>query len=288
MNHVEKIKQYSEYYNLCTQGKAALLDYARQISADDAMLADALEIKNKIASGNIKALRGKSAQFAAFVYTLAIEDMEALYKAKNIPQDVFIATVSALGLGLIEHHAKHNEWGLSVDNVEFVRCLRGEVFRLGRLQFLPITISDYWLPPKLFNHPLALGDLSLEVYIPRDGKLCESACLASFALAKTFFPKLGYAFKAFHCCSWLFDPALAQLLPMDSNIVKFQKMFTIFKYEVNNIGLYSVWGNADESKIRNDPTEFPTDTLLRRKLIEYNVSGGIMQDGVGYRLVDAG
>jgi len=98
MNEFEKFEKYFEYYNLCDEGREILLEAAKKICADENMLSEALRIKNKLAniyfnSTNSNAdeiysavheeFKGKSAQFGAFVYTLAIEDMENLYKEKK-------------------------------------------------------------------------------------------------------------------------------------------------------------------------------------------------------------
>jgi hypothetical protein len=111
----------------------------------------------------------------------------------------------------------------------------------------------------------------------------EAACLDSFEQAKEFFPKyFGLDFKAFGCFTWLFDPAFEKLLPPDSNIIKFQNLFTRFSWGSENYGgLFYVFVNITKENIK----DAPTDTSFRKKLVGHILSGGIMQCGGGYRVV---
>jgi GNAT-like C-terminal domain/N-acyltransferase N-terminal domain len=81
----------------------------------------------------------------------------------------------------------------------------GRLSELGRLQF-----EDH-------------GDGVLDVHIPETGPLEEDACDASFARAREIYPEHRTA----TCHSWLLDPALAEVLPADSNIVRFQRRFAL-------------------------------------------------------------
>lgn len=296
MKELEKFEKYFEYYNLCEEGKEVLLKAAKEICADESMLSKALRIKNKIAnmhfdSTNSNAdeiyaavneeFKDKSTQFGAFVYTLAIEDMENLYKEKNIPHDILIATINELAISINQHHDESNEWGF--DGYSWlIHHLRGRMFRLGRLIFEIAYISEWHLQPEESKPDLKLGDPFLSIHISRGERLDESAVLKSFEIAKEFFPKvLNFDFKAFGCSTWLFDPAFEKFLPYDSNIMKFRRFFAIYKYWENDDGLGHVFGNITKENIK----DAPTDTYLRKKLVEHILSGGIMQIGAGFRLV---
>jgi len=293
---LEKFEKYLEYCNLCEEGKAVLCEAARKICAEENMLSEALQIKNKIAnlafdSANNDEIysivneefKGKSVQFGAFVYTLAIEDMEKLYKEKNIPHDILMATISELALSMNQKHTESNEWGF--DSYSWlIHHLRGRMFRLGRLVFEIAYISEWHLQPEESKPNLKLGDPILSVHIPGDGKLDESACLESLEKAKEFFPKvLNFNFKAFWCCTWLFDPAFEKFLPLDSNIMKFRKLFKICKYFEYNDGLGNVFGHLHITK--DNIKDAPKDTRLRKGIVEHILSGGIMQCGGGFKLV---
>jgi len=293
INELEKFEKYLEYYNLCEDGREVLSEAAKKICADENMLSEALKIKNKIANISFDStnpdeiysavneeFKDKSAQFGAFVYTLAIEDMEKLYKEKMIPRDILIATITELSISINQHHEEGNEWGF--DGYSWlIHHLRGRMFRLGRLVFEIAYIIDWHLTPTALQIGLKMGDPFLSVHIPRGGRLDESACFESFEIAKEFFPKvLNFDFKAFGCFSWLFDPAFGKLLLSDSNILKFQSLFTVTRYWENYDGLDHVFVNITKDNIK----DAPTDTRLRKKLVEYVLSDGIMQCGGGFRL----
>jgi hypothetical protein len=286
----EKFEKYSEYYTLCEEGRQVLLEAAEKICADENLCAEAIEIKNRLVDPSIKfdgdaELKGKSPQFGAFVYTLAIEDMEKLYKEKNIPRDILIDTINDLAVWINHNHEWNNEWGFSQYGW-IIHHIRGNLFKLGRLQFelAKVKYEEWDSPPDDLKLVLKAGDPYLGVHIQRGGKLDESACLESFDMAKEFFPKyLNYNFKAFGCFSWLFDPNFEKLLPPDSNILKFQQLFPARWTYKNEAywGLNYLFVNITKENIK----DAPTDTYFRKKIVEHLLSGGIMQSGGGYRLV---
>ncbi|MCL2518752.1 MAG: acyltransferase domain-containing protein [Oscillospiraceae bacterium] len=255
-----------------------------------------MRIKNKIANLSFDStnndeiytavnelFKDKSAQFGAFVYTLAIEDMEKLYKEKNIPHEILIATINELALSINQKYIESNEWGF--DSYSWlIHHLRGKMFRLGRLVFEIAYFTEWHLQPDESKPDLKLGNPILHVHIPGDGKLEESACHESFEIAKEFFPKvLNFDFKAFWCCTWLFDPAFEKFLQSDSNIIKFRKLFTIFKYFEYDDGFGNAFGHLYITK--ENIKDAPTDTRLRKGIVEHILSGGIMQCGGGFRLI---
>lgn len=283
----EKFEKYSAYYELCGEGREILRKAAKKICGDETLSMSAVTLKNKLAdlSYEFKAgeeFKDKSAQFGAFVYTVAIEDMEKLYKEKKIPNDIFLATIHDLSVWINRHHDWFGEWGFSQYGWLLIH-LRGKIFKLGRLQFEPARIGEWNLPPEESGLNLKIDDPFLSVHIPRGGKMDEAACLDSFEQAKEFFPKyFNYDFKAFGCFTWLFDPNFKKLLPPESNIIKFQKLFNIYKHgDESYTGLEYIFVNITKENIK----DAPTDTSFRKAIVEHILSGGIMQGGSGYRLV---
>ena len=286
----EKFEKYLGYYDLCDEGRNALRESAKKICADENLCAEAQKIRKNLADSQYYfkpdvEFKDKSAQFGAFVYTLAIEEMEKLYREKNIPDDIFDDTINDLGVWINKHHEWTGEWGFS-EYSWIIDHIRGNIFKLGRLQFemAKVKFEEYDSPPDELKLAIKDGDPFLSVHIPRGGKLDEAACLESFERAKEIFPKyLNFNFKAFGCFTWLFDPAFKKLLPPDSNIVKFQNLFPfLWVYDREAYwGLNYVFVNITKENIK----DAPTDTFLRKKLVEHILSGGIMQSGGGYRLV---
>jgi hypothetical protein len=130
------------------------------------------------------------------------------------------------------------------------------------------------------------GDPSLFVHIPagwRRGPLEAAAVEDSLAQAEQFFPRHfpRHDYRAMQTVTWLLDPQLADHLPADSNIVKFQSFFQ----------LAPVAGASDRQTIerafgRTFPgwQDAPQDTALRRALVAHALAGGHWRNGGGFRL----
>jgi len=286
MNVLETFEKYFMYYapSLCDEAREVLFESAKQICADEKLLAEALDIKNNLADASRdfkpdEEFKDKSAQFTAFVFTLAIEDMEKIYNAKNISHDILTDTISDLAVWINRHKNWTGEWGFSQPGW-LILHIRGRIFKLGRLQF---ETSKMWDGVTLKSGDIIhKGEDYLNIHIPRGGRMDEAACLESFERAKEFFPKvLNYDFKAFGCHTWLFDPAFEKLLPPDSNILKFQRLFEIFPGGEDFGGLDYVFINITKENIK----DAPENTYFQKTLKEYILSGGIMQSAPGYRLV---
>ena len=279
----EKFEKYLAYYDLCEEGRQSLRESAKQICGDPHQSARALEMKSKLADTALEVnldeeFKGTPPGFGAFVFTLAIEDTERLYEQKNIPRGVLLETIQDIGVWIQRNRDWTGEWGFTQYGW-LVLHMRAKIFKLGRLQFEPKKIETP--PPENLGLNLKAGDPYLNVHIPRGGKLDAEACLESFERAKRFFPEvLGYDFVAFGCFTWLFDPAFETLLPPDSNILKFQKMFTLLPGEEGYWGLDYVFVNITKENIK----DAPTDTHFRKKLVEHLLAGGKMHSGAGYRM----
>lgn len=83
------------------------------------------------------------------------------------------------------------------------------------------------LPADEWEYLAGKGDAVLGVHIPAIGPMTPDACSASFEQAMSFFAAHfpEHRFRALTCSSWLLDPQLAQHLPAESNIVRFQQVF---------------------------------------------------------------
>jgi hypothetical protein len=282
-NTYAKFEKYLEYYDLCEEGKASLKEAAKKICEDENLTAKAISIKTKLADLALdinfdEEFKDTSPGFGAFAFTLAIEDTEKLYEQKNIPREVLLDTIQDLGVWIRRSREWTGEWGFSQYGW-LILHLRAKIFKLGRLQFEPQKIKTP--PPANLGLNLKEGDPYLNVHIPRGQKLDEEACLDSFERAKRFFPEvLGYDFFAFGCFTWLFDPAFKELLPPDSNILKFQKMFVLLPAEEGYWGLDYVFVNITRENIK----DAPTDTYFRKKLVEPLFAGGKMHSAGGYRI----
>lgn len=140
--------------------------------------------------------------FPLHAYLAVLPQVREWHAKQWIPEEISRATLAQLGSrvrqgGVISHH-----W--------FTRHFRGSLYRLGRLQF-------------------DRAEPALEVHIPGDGPLTPAACDESFAAARPFFAEHfpDEHYDRATCSSWLLDPQLADYLPADSNILRFQRRFTL-------------------------------------------------------------
>ncbi|MCX7842828.1 MAG: acyltransferase domain-containing protein [Clostridia bacterium] len=146
---------------------------------------------------------------------------------------------------------------------------------IGKVEksLLVLDSSDY-------NLALKAGDPVLDVHIPEGEKLELESCLISFSKAQKFFSTTfpEFDFKAFVCYTWLFDWQLSNILPPESNIVKFQRLFYLFPVKSDDIQMFErVFGvrHKDLDKIQ-------LKTSLQKHLAEYLQKGNKMSNAGGF------
>ena len=216
-------------------------------------------------------LRGAAAQATEFVHIWAflatLSAVRAFHDERGVPDDVSWATLGDLGQNLHENHLFHDgEVGLDVPwwiTLHF----RGAIYQLGRLQF---------------ERRLRQGAPALGVHIPEIGPMTPEACDASIAWAHEFFPKHFPEEQptVATCSSWLLDPQLADYLPADSNIVRFQRRFTLRPDK-------TVADNGSICRfVFHDPAPdldaVPQDTTLQRAITQHIRDGGTWQSAAGW------
>ena len=198
----------------------------------------------------------------------------AFHAAREIPDDVSWATLGDLGQNLFENHLIHKRTGLDVPwwlTLHF----RGAIYQLGRLQFERRTLRG--AIPGTTAEDTALG-----VHIPETGPMTPDACDASIAWAHEFFPRHfpEDSPAVATCASWLLDPQLADYLPADSNIVRFQRRFTLRpdKTVADNSGICRfVFHNPAP-----DLDTVPQRTTLERAIVSHIKNGGSWQVANGW------
>src|SRR5262249_44275234 len=153
------------------------------------------------------------------------------------PDDVSWATLADLSRHVAQFRRRHHgETGL---NTEWWLTLhwRGALYELGRLQFnlYPLKTGPggplFWYSDTelaALAAEVQVGAPALGVHIPVGAQLDVAECDASFRRAATFFPEYfpTETPRLATCTSWLLDAHLADYLPSDSNIVRFQRRFT--------------------------------------------------------------
>ena len=96
-----------------------------------------------------------------------------------------------------------------------------------------LSLEPVLFPAAEWTRHVAPGDPTINIHIPSGSPLDPGACRASVRDAQVFFrtylPEWPIAkAKAMVCGTWLLYPDFRKILPKDSNIVGFQKLFHLF------------------------------------------------------------
>ncbi|MGC5031262.1 acyltransferase domain-containing protein [Micromonospora sp. DT229] len=191
-----------------------------------------------------------------YAYLALVEVAMGYHRDHGIPEAVSWTALADLGRNLAIDRRMNGE-GWPVMQSWLTLHVRGAVYELGRLQ----------------HHR---GGATLDLHIPDSGPMTPQAVEDSLDQAREFFPRHfpEEHYTEFACGSWLLDPQLAEYLPEDSNIVRFQRRFELEPYEQPE-GL-----DPDVEVLRfvfrtlTTPLErLPRRTVLQRAVIDHLAAG---------------
>ena len=209
--------------------------------------------------------------FQLYVFLAAVPYVRALNAQRGVPEDVWWAALADVGIAVEGHRSRYGRPGFH--NAFWLRPhFRGEVYRLGRLLF---TVDHVRFDPGP-GAPCRLDDPAVGVHIPASNDaFSPEACDDALAQAGTFFVR-HFAdrgpFRVATCCSWLLDPQLADHLPETSNIVRFQRRFTVaptWSLPADDDVVRYVFGYRPDSL-----DALPRSTTLQRAVVKHLESGG--------------
>ncbi|MCG3148636.1 MAG: hypothetical protein PCFJNLEI_02081 [Verrucomicrobiae bacterium] len=243
---------------------------------------------------NARPLPRRAALLPALVVLAGTTGLREMHRARGIPDDVTRATLTDLEVWIRTFYRQHGYWGLQ--NLAWLSWhLRGELVRLGRLQFKYLPFPG----PRVFRHKLtrkisleptdgepvlAPGDLVIDIHIPEGGPMDFDACGAALRQAVEFLPKhlpTPAPPVAFYCCSWFLDPQYAQILPANSNIVRFLREFYLYPVPSDDREAFRrVFG-----EVPRDLATAPRDTALRRAMLDFKLAGGQLRYCAGFKLL---
>lgn len=141
---------------------------------------------------------------------------------------------------------------------------------------------EWWFPRQLAMLEFRVGCLEYEfiegenphisVHIPSDANLAPDSVSASMELFDAFLRR--YYPERLHwdwyCESWMMSPTLHQLLPENSNILAFQKLFTVLQEDKNSSAVMDWVFRGCGTNLE----QLPEDTALRRNLKRLLLKGG--------------
>lgn len=208
---------------------------------------------------------------SVWIHLATLPAVRAYHAERGIPDDVSWASLE-LGDVLRANRAMTGHRGLTIGQWSQPLRFRGAEYRVGRLGYNRGVLSTG-------NGPCGFA---LSVHIPGDGPLDPAACDASLARARrlfaTAFPEEPVQFVA--CRSWLMDPQLAEYLPAESNLIRFQRRFHLLPFvpafdaeHGDRDMLDYVFGRPEGRPTPELLDELPQDSTLRRAYVAHLRAG---------------
>ena len=190
--------------------------------------------------------------------------LKEYYKAANLSQEIFKATMFDLKYKLMECKYVKNVWGT------FVAPWLAGYFNLSRFAFGKLQFEIHAFKDEYHKNGLSLtpGSKVINVHIPRTGgRLDEESRKKSYAMAAEFFAKrYGMDPIVFYCNSWLLFPKHEEIMKEGSNLLSF-----IRDYDIYMAGEYEDYGQVwrlFDMDYTADHSKLPADTSLRREYLK--------------------
>jgi hypothetical protein len=210
--------------------------------------------------------------FYLAVFLATVPDLRRFHAEHGVPEEVTWDTLGDVGDKVVLRRRTRGTGGLDKQDW-FTIHFRGVLYALGRLQYNLHTVRSG-------GGGLTPGAPALGVHIPESGPLDPAACDASLARARGFFDgHLGVDAAVARCHSWLLDDQLAEYLPAESNILRFQRRFRLLpggRVSDRDI-LEFVFRRVDP-----DLDTLPRGTTLQRAVVDHLRAGRHWRLGVGW------
>jgi hypothetical protein len=184
------------------------------------------------------------------------------YQGLGIDEEIFIATMKFCTRFINEHKRFYGNYAFTWA-WWFPRQLTLSEFRIGELEFEFVN-----------------GEVPcIQIHIPSDANLkpdCVQDSLQKYHdfLAR-FFPE--WMDSELYCESWMLSPALQQLLPADSNIIRFQNLFRLESVDYESMAVLD-WVYPGAKPVI---ASLPEQTSLQRKMKHFLLEGGKVGWGKG-------
>lgn len=182
---------------------------------------------------------------------IALQSYE-IYLQKKIPTDIYIDTMKFCSRFLSEYHKTYGcyrfVWGWW-----FPRQLSLREFRLGALEY-------------------ELNDANtISIHIPSDADLSPHAVSQSLSRFKDFCCQYYSEWNHLEvqCESWLLSPELKHVLSSGSNILAFQKLFTVAETDYESMAVLD-WVFPGFDKVSES---LPEETALQKNMKQYLLAG---------------
>lgn len=195
-----------------------------------------------------------------------------LYKSKGISTAIYTDTMNDINIWSRKYFESTGSVGLR--EISWIKNhLMFKLFKLGRLQFEMSQFNDA-------IYGFSRGSDCLNIHINAGEKLDLEECKKSIHMAKDFFKKyFEIDYKLAVCNSWLLSTNLAKILDKGSNIVKFSRLFNVYKNDDDNRqAIDRVFGDGTEVN-----TRMPENTSLQKIMKSHLLSG--QKIGMGFGVI---
>lgn len=197
---------------------------------------------------------------------------------KGLDRRVWIDSMSDFRCKLHECKKRYDEWGTFVN--WFARWYTVELVAFGRLAFeINPALSDF----KNDEFDIKEGQPIIDVHILSNERVpfTKEVCDESYRRAAEFFaPQFKDTPIIFRCYSWLLYEGHKEMLPPDSNILRFASEFTISE---THDSLEDLWRIFYIREYNNDPENLSDDTALKRGYKKLLSEGKVPQVASGYK-----
>lgn len=215
------------------------------------------------------------------LYMTASGPLKKRYEEKKIPDEIFYDSMNSMVEKMETFYKFHGFWGCA----SFAWPIRHLSFGMFRCERLAFCIAIHSEPDAVYRGKtyLSTGEPYLQIHIPDNDPFDHALVLRSYDKArwffKTYFPEESRNIRYFRCRSWLLFDGLKELLPPQSNILRFQGDFEMVDQletppdDVLNRLFGSVKQNLDE---------YHPVTSLQINTIAYLKAGKKLGSGVGF------
>lgn len=204
-----------------------------------------------------------------------------VFEEKGLSREEWLDSMADYRCKLYECYGRYKVWGTFVD--WFEKWYTGDRTTYGRFAFevIPCPVE---FKEQGFN--VEKGQKVIETHIlnNKEKPFDETAWKAAFRRAAAYFSdKLDGTSPVFFAYSWILFPKNRELLPGNSNIVKFMSEYTTGMTTPTRNDLWRIFNIED---CNTDPSLFEEDTSLRRAYKQFMLDGGEPACTMGFKHAD--
>ena len=172
--------------------------------------------------------------------------LKEYFDNKNILHSIFYDSIQDLNFRINRYYNTYSEYGVSERDAFWLRFMyKGEMFDLGSLRYQKFHFSyveierqdyDYMPLSDEMKKRFPEGEPIINVHITTDADLRPEKIDTSFKMAynffETYFPEHKYS--VFTCRTWMLYRPTQEILPPESNIIKFANRYEIIATNENS------------------------------------------------------